>query len=221
MPYYATVGAVNFVLLCYCMFVAWKAREISTELSESDFIFRAMAVILLVCFIGIPVIILAKQNPAAFFYVCSSIIFVTAAAILLLIFHPKVSAFYEAEDQQKKLRSKIPEQFHRSSSRFIASQSDTSSRRFDRRFDQGWPSEQTRQVPDTSQQSNASSREFSDTDGVMILKSKSALEDELERLSQENQVLREDLSRLTEKYQATKSYEAQHSGKIEESSPGD
>jgi 7 transmembrane sweet-taste receptor of 3 GCPR len=113
-PFYVTLGAINFGLLSYAMVVAWRAREISTEFSESEYIFKAMGAILLVCFVGIPVIIIASENPSAFFFVCSNIIFVASTSILLLIFCPKLSVYYKGK--RPLAFSLIPERFRRSAS---------------------------------------------------------------------------------------------------------
>jgi hypothetical protein len=117
-PYYATLGAINFVLLCYAIYVAWRARELTTELSESYFIFKAMSFILLVCFIGVPVTIIARENPSAFFFVCSGIIFVAGTSILLLIFSPKVIANYRADPERQAAEStkvfSVPKSFRKS-----------------------------------------------------------------------------------------------------------
>jgi len=58
-----------------------------------------MALILLVSFIGIPVIIIARENVSAYYFVSSGLIFVICASILLLIFAPKMKAL-----RKKKLR---------------------------------------------------------------------------------------------------------------------
>jgi hypothetical protein len=117
-PYYATLGAINFLLLCYAIYVAWRARELTTELSESYYIFKAMSFILLVCFIGVPVTIIARENPSAFFFVCSGIIFVAGTSILLLIFSPKVIANYRADPARQASESmrvsSVPKAFRKS-----------------------------------------------------------------------------------------------------------
>ena len=95
----SVLGIINLGLLFYACLQAYRARKISTELQESSYIFTAMALILLVSFIGIPVIIIARENVSAYYFVSSGLIFVICASILLLIFAPKMKAL-----RKKKLR---------------------------------------------------------------------------------------------------------------------
>lgn len=69
---------------------AWLARNLSTEFQESESIFRAILLIVLVIMIGAPVIFLARQTPDASVFIGSSIIFVISMGILLLLFIPKM-----------------------------------------------------------------------------------------------------------------------------------
>ena len=80
--------------------MAYRARNIATELQESNYIFTAMALILLVSFIGVPVVIIARENVSAFYFVSAGLIFVVCQAILLLIFVPKVKALREKEKEK-------------------------------------------------------------------------------------------------------------------------
>jgi hypothetical protein len=98
-PFLATLAVLNLGALSFAIIQAYKARNISTEFAESEYIFKAMLLILLVCFIGIPVLVIAKDDPAAFYFVFTGIIFVTCYAILLLVFVPKM--LYVKESQKK------------------------------------------------------------------------------------------------------------------------
>ena len=105
------LGAINLGLLLYAVFMAYRARNIATELQESNYIFTAMALILLVSFIGVPVIIIARENVSAFYFVSAGLIFVVCQAILLLIFVPKVKALRDKEKAQQSPsgdRSSLP-----------------------------------------------------------------------------------------------------------------
>jgi len=116
-PYYATLGGINFLLLVYALYVAWLTRDISTEFAESEYIFKAMVLIFVVCLIGIPVTILARENAEAFFYVCSFIIFASSTSILLLIFCPKLLAFHSKKmSRRSQSSSTVPQNFRRSNS---------------------------------------------------------------------------------------------------------
>jgi hypothetical protein len=48
-------------MLCLAFYEAWKARNLSTEFQESDYIFRALATIFVSFFIGVPVMALSKD----------------------------------------------------------------------------------------------------------------------------------------------------------------
>lgn len=88
----AMLFVFNIGSLLYANIEAYKARKISTELQESSYIFIAMAIILLVSFMGVPVLVIANANSAAYYFVVVIIIFVVCSSILLLIFIPKVQA---------------------------------------------------------------------------------------------------------------------------------
>jgi hypothetical protein len=88
----ATLGMINLGCLLVAVFQAYQARSISTELQESGYIFTAMQFILIVSFIGIPVMVVARENVKAFYFIRAGIIFVVCTSILILIFIPKVLA---------------------------------------------------------------------------------------------------------------------------------
>jgi len=85
---------INLGSLLFALVQAYMARKISTDLQESSYIFLAMTLILLVSFIGIPVVALAQDNAAASYFVTAGLVFVVSASILLLIFVPKVHAVW-------------------------------------------------------------------------------------------------------------------------------
>lgn len=120
-------------MLCLAVFQAWRARALATEYQESEHIFRALWVILLVIFIGLPVLIIARvstvvvssfalirgrshcpfpstlfqDNPDASIFLTSAIIFVSSCAILLLIFVPKMTYLRRSQREDKPDRIKI------------------------------------------------------------------------------------------------------------------
>ena len=89
-PFLTTLAVVDLGTLAYSAYQAYRARSISTEFAESDSIFKAITLILLVCFMGIPILIIASQNADAYFFVFTAIIVTTCCAVLLLIFIPKI-----------------------------------------------------------------------------------------------------------------------------------
>ena len=62
--YLAILGAINAGVLIFSVYEAYTARSISTEFSESEYIFKILVLILLVFFIGIPVLVIARDTPA-------------------------------------------------------------------------------------------------------------------------------------------------------------
>jgi hypothetical protein len=73
------------------LFQAWLARSLSTEFQESKYIFRAITLIVLVIFIAVPVIFLARETRDACIFLGCAIIFVICMGILSLIFLPKMT----------------------------------------------------------------------------------------------------------------------------------
>jgi len=86
------LGFINLGSVFFALIQAYQTRKISTELSESAYIFRVMSIILYAAFLGIPVLILAGENVDAYFFVWAGLIFIVCSSILLLIFLPKILA---------------------------------------------------------------------------------------------------------------------------------
>lgn len=84
------LAALNGTALLMANFQAWQARNLSTEYGESKYIGMAMACILQVIVVGVPLLFLVYENPPADYFVRSTIVFVICASILLLIFGPKM-----------------------------------------------------------------------------------------------------------------------------------
>jgi len=100
--YVAVLGAINTGVLIFSVYEAYSARSISTEFSESEYIFRILVLILLVFFIGIPVLVIARETPAAYVFVFAGIIFAVCCSVLLLIFVPKYRALKKAVKKSKE-----------------------------------------------------------------------------------------------------------------------
>ena len=90
--YLSVLGVILLGILAYAVYEAYVARNLSTEFAESEYIALVLAAILLVSFLGIPVMIIAGDEPRARFFVGAAIVFVICMAILLLIFVPKIRA---------------------------------------------------------------------------------------------------------------------------------
>jgi 7 transmembrane sweet-taste receptor of 3 GCPR len=84
------LGIVNVGALLLAEIEAYKARNVSDHLSESKYIGLATISMFQMFVIGIPVIFLVRDQPAAQYFVYSGIIFVICTAVLLLIFVPKI-----------------------------------------------------------------------------------------------------------------------------------
>lgn len=89
LPYVISLLVINLGLLTFALYQAYVARDISTEFAESEYISKALASSLLVCFIGVPLMII-DVTPAAHFFVLACIIFVLCMSLLLFMFIPKV-----------------------------------------------------------------------------------------------------------------------------------
>ena len=88
LPYVVVLAVLDLGAMIFSLYQAYHARKISLEFAESSYIATAIASILLVCFVGIPVILLTNQ-PSARFFVFSCINFVICVSLLLFIFVPK------------------------------------------------------------------------------------------------------------------------------------
>lgn len=77
--------------LIYAIHQAYVSRKISTEFAESEWIARAMSFIMLVSFVGLPILILAKDDdPRASYFVRCALVFVVCFSLLGFIFIPKL-----------------------------------------------------------------------------------------------------------------------------------
>jgi len=90
LPYGISLFVINIGALLLASYEAYRAKDIPLEYAESSYIFKATACILLVCFMGIPVMVIAYDNPSAVLFVFTGIIFVTSCCVLLFIFVPKI-----------------------------------------------------------------------------------------------------------------------------------
>lgn len=116
MAYWIALGAINFGPLVFAVYEAFVARHIATEYSETEYILKSLIVLCLVCFLGIPVLVIAHDNPAAYFFVQSAMIFLVGISLLVLIFLPKLRAFYNIKffGNQSETHRTLPERFSRS-----------------------------------------------------------------------------------------------------------
>jgi 7 transmembrane sweet-taste receptor of 3 GCPR len=77
------------ILLC-SIYQAYQARHLSTEFSESRYIFKALLIIMLALFVGVPVVALSYENPSAVAFISSAMVTIVCMTVLLYIFIPKI-----------------------------------------------------------------------------------------------------------------------------------
>jgi hypothetical protein len=87
-----TLCLINVGCLLVALWQAYEARNVSTDLQESSYIFMAMALILIVTFVGVPVTYIAHENSLAIYFVTTGIIFTICTSIMVLIYVPKYKA---------------------------------------------------------------------------------------------------------------------------------
>lgn len=84
------IGAVNLVALVMANLQAFRARNISSEFSDSFNVMMTMLSLLQALIIGIPVLILVQDNHVATYFIWCGMIFVMTTAILGLMFVTKI-----------------------------------------------------------------------------------------------------------------------------------
>jgi hypothetical protein len=95
-PYAIILMIILLGTVALSLYEAFVARNISTEFAESDYIFVVLCVVFLVSFMGIPVMLIARDQPQARFFCSACILFVICVAVLLLIFCPKMVAHWRS-----------------------------------------------------------------------------------------------------------------------------
>lgn len=116
LPYAITLVVVDLGAMVFALYEAYRARNISIEFAETSYILNSILCILLVCFVGIPVIIIASDDPKARFFVVACIIFVICTSLLLQLFIPKEKFRRKKRSIRSGLRSSIGSDQERQSS---------------------------------------------------------------------------------------------------------
>jgi hypothetical protein len=80
---------VNVAVLIFTIYQAYLARNLPTEFSESSYIAVAMASLLEVLMLGMPLLFLGSDEPSASFFIRSVLVFLACLSILLPVFLPK------------------------------------------------------------------------------------------------------------------------------------
>lgn len=92
LPFVIALAVVDVGALLLASYQSYQARAIATEFAETEYITRAIVCMLLVCFVGVPIMIIVSEDPKANYFAMASIIFVLCTAVLYFIFVPKVKA---------------------------------------------------------------------------------------------------------------------------------
>lgn len=92
--YLYTLVGINGLALVLAIWQAWIGRGITTDFSESKYIGMATVCIFQALLMGIPITMIAKEDPNALLFVVTTIISVICFSILLLIFVPKILAIH-------------------------------------------------------------------------------------------------------------------------------
>ena len=87
---FVCVVVLNACALVLANYQAYKARSISTEYGESQYVAIIMMSILQIVIIGVPLMFLLVENPSASYFVRVGVIFVICMSTLLLLFVPKI-----------------------------------------------------------------------------------------------------------------------------------
>jgi hypothetical protein len=101
-PYASILIVVLLGTVARSLYEAYIARNVSTEFAESEYIFLVLCIVFLVSFIGIPVMIIARDQPQARFFTAASILFVICISILAFIFVPKIAAHRTKEKSKRR-----------------------------------------------------------------------------------------------------------------------
>ncbi|KAL3910972.1 MAG: hypothetical protein SGILL_007471 [Bacillariaceae sp.] len=103
--YLIPLMVLTFGVLFVALFEAWQARNLSTEFQETQYIFKALSAVMLVAFVGVPVLFLVQDNQDASSFIGSAIISVTCVSMLLFMFVPKY--LFERSSSSGKATVKI------------------------------------------------------------------------------------------------------------------
>ena len=116
-----SLAVVNISVLLLAVYQAYIARNISTEFAESEYIAKALSLILLVSFVAIPVMVIVTDDPKASFFALTSVITVLCLSVLLFIFVPKV--IYSRKETRDSVRGAITNSIANKSQRISGNKS--------------------------------------------------------------------------------------------------
>jgi hypothetical protein len=89
-PFLICLLVVNAGVVTVASYQSYVARKISTEFSESDYIAKAVTIVLTMSFVTGPMLFLTDGSTEARFFSIASSVFTVSLSVLLLIFVPKM-----------------------------------------------------------------------------------------------------------------------------------
>ncbi|VEU34705.1 unnamed protein product [Pseudo-nitzschia multistriata] len=98
--YFAPIILLNSAVLWFALYQSWLARDLSTEFQESEHIYKAVMVMLVVTFVGMPGVFIARRNLNANLFLGSAVIFVMCISVSLMLFYPKIRYIHGTENQR-------------------------------------------------------------------------------------------------------------------------
>ncbi|CAJ1964797.1 unnamed protein product [Cylindrotheca closterium] len=90
-PYSMVLGLLNVGVMVVASWQAYRARKIKSEFAESKFVAMALVSMLQVSLIGMPLLVLVRNDPRAWYWTMSLMIFIICMVVLLVIFIPKMN----------------------------------------------------------------------------------------------------------------------------------
>ena len=99
------LAAVNFIPVILAIYLSYRARNLPSEFNESRFVTLSMASLLEAGLIGLPIVIMTREEPTAFFMARSLVIFVVCFVVLLFMFVPKWMTENKPQVPARKLPS--------------------------------------------------------------------------------------------------------------------
>lgn len=93
---------INAGVVAVASYQSYIARKISTEFSESEYIAKAVTIVLVVSFMAVPIYFVADDSTKSRFLAQASSVVVITLSLLLLIFVPKM--FYRGEGVSAGIR---------------------------------------------------------------------------------------------------------------------
>jgi len=93
LPYALVLIFLNVGVMILASWQAYRARNIESEFAESKYVGMALISMLQVSLIGMPLLVLVRDDPKAWYWTMSLMVFIICMVVLLFIFIPKMRQF--------------------------------------------------------------------------------------------------------------------------------